>query len=263
MRQHNHARLLVLLTVFVTGPVSAAEWGDLTAKFVLDGSIPAAKPIVVTKDQELCGKFNLTDERLVVNKANNGIANVALYLYLARGDTKPPIHDSYKATEKGSVKIDNKNCRFDPRMLAVRTSQTLEVGNGDPVGHNTNITTLNNPGQNVLVPSNGSLKITLPADERLPSLVSCNIHPWMNAYLVIQSHPYMGISDADGKVTIKNLPAGKWTFQMWQEASGYIAAAKQNNKPMTWMRGRVEVTIKPGMNDLGEIKVPLASFKLN
>jgi hypothetical protein len=257
----------VIALIGLAGGSAAAQaqsWGDVTATFVLDGNAPKPKPLVINKDMEVCGKHGLVDESLLVNPSNNGIANVIVYLYVApRGGKKPPVHESYKASEKEPVRLDNLNCRFAPHITPVRTTQPLVAGNKDPVGHNTNISTLKNPPQNVLIPAGGDLKLTFNAEESLPSPVSCNIHPWMKGYVVIKDHPYVAVSDENGKITLKNVPAGKWTFQFWQEAAGYVSEAKQNGKSVKWERGRVELDIKPGANDLGEIKLSPSIFKLN
>jgi hypothetical protein len=198
-----------------------------------------------------------------VNATNNGIANVIVHLYVARGGKQPPVHESYKAAEKGEVVLDNHQCRFEPHIAVLRTTQTLIAGNKDPVGHNTNLATLKNPAQNVLIPAQGNLKLNFSMEESLPTPVSCNIHPWMKGYVVIKEHPYVGVSDKDGKLTIKNVPVGKWTFQFWQEASGYLADVTFKDKPTKWERGRVEIEVKAGANDLGVIKVAPSVFKLN
>lgn len=260
------AVLFAALSGFMSSTaVQAQGWSDLTATFVIDGAAPKPKALVINKDVEVCGKHNLVDESLVVNSANNGIANVVVYLYVApRVGKKPPVHESYKAHEKDSVVLDNHNCRFEPHIAVLRTTQTLVAGNKDPVGHNTNMSLLKNPPQNPLIPGGGSYKFNFTIEESLPMPVSCGIHPWMKGYLVVKEHPYAGVSDKDGKVTIKNVPAGKWTFQFWQEAAGFIAEAKQNGKPVKWERGRVQLDIKAGApTDLGEIKLSPKIFKLN
>jgi hypothetical protein len=99
-----------------------------------------------------------------------------------------------------------------------------------------------------------------PEPENLPSPVSCSIHPWMRGWLLIKDHPYMGVSDADGKVVIKNLPVGKWTFQFWHERAGNLREVKRNGESVQWTRGRLEVEIKPSLNDLGEIKLGPSLF---
>ena len=266
MKRHVLA-LFAVFTFAVAVSVQAQSWGDLTATFKVDGTAPKPKAIAVTKDIPICGNQGLVDESLVVNSANNGLQNVIVYLYVNARDPKankrPPVHESYKGAEKTEVLLDNVKCRFEPHITILRTTQTLIAGNKDNTGHNTNLQTLKNPPQNVLIPAGGNLKLNLTLEEQLPSPVSCNIHPWMKGYLVVKEHPYVGVSDKDGKVTIKNVPAGKWTFQFWQEAAGYLADVNVGGKVTKWERGRVELDIKAGANDLGEIKVAPSIFKLN
>jgi hypothetical protein len=82
----------------------------------------------------------------------------------------------------------------------------------------------------------------------------------MSAWLLIRENPYMAVSDANGKLTVKNVPVGTWTFQFWQERAGYVSQGTQGGKPFEWAKGRIEVEIKPGENALGEIRLPPALF---
>jgi hypothetical protein len=238
-----------------------ADWGTLTGQFILDGSAPSPSPVVVTKDQEVCGKHDLVDESLVVNPDNKGIANVVLYLYLSRGKKEPKPHPDYAKTSDAEVRLDNKDCRYEPHVQLLRTSQTLVVGNLDPVGHNTKVDTVKNVPINPIIPANGEIKQQFPKEERLPSKVSCSIHPWMNAILVIKDTPYMAVTDENGKFAIENLPEGEWEFQVWHEKAGYIDGVTVDGKKTKWSKGRFEHKVKAGENDLGEIKVPMAAFK--
>ena len=251
----------VLCIAMLAPAVQAAQWGDVTLQFIYDGPAPNAVPIQATKDPEFCGKHKLVDESLLVNKANGGVANVIVFIYVGRGKKQPAVHPSYAKVANANIKIDNAKCRFEPHVIALRTTQTLEVGNADPVGHNSNFTTFLNPGQNVLIPGGRSLKLNFPAEERLPTKVSCNIHPWMTAWMVVKQHPYVGVSDKDGKVVLKNVPAGKLTFQAWQEKAGYVREVKQGGKAAKWSKGRFDHTVKRGQNDLGEIKLPPSLFE--
>ena len=252
---------LLLGGLLFMSPVQAAEWGDLTVRFTYDGAVPVAQKVVVTKDKEVCGKIPLYDESLVVNKENKGIQNVICYLYLGRRDKQPSVHPSYAESSKATLSLDNNLCRFEPHIQIVRTGQPLDVLNTDPVGHNTNVSTLTNPAQNILIPGGGKVSMKFAKEERLPAKVACNIHPWMSGYVVVRENPYAAVSDEDGNLTIKNLPAGKHTFQFWHEKSGYVSAGKQNGKAVTWKRGRVELDVKPSGTKLGEIKLAPALFK--
>lgn len=245
--------IALVVCIFSSTLSFAAEWGDLKLKFVYDGAAPAAKPISVTKDTQFCGQFNLVDEELVVNKDNGGISNIVGYMY-TRSGPKPPIHPDYAAAAKSKVVLDNAKCRFDPHVVLLTTSQTLVLKNSDPVGHNTSYAGFRNVPFNDLIPSGGQLEKQLPVGgER--AKVTCGIHPWMSAYVVVNDNPYGSVSNKDGVLQIKNVPAGKWTFQLWHGGfGGYVAEVKQDGKTIKWKSGRLELTIKPGMNDLGEFK---------
>lgn len=241
---------------------SAQKWGTLTMTFVYSGQRPAAVPIAVNKDVAFCGKFGLVDESLVINPKNSAIKNVVVYLRESR-TKKPAVHPSYKAAMKKAVmmKLDNKQCKFQPRVAFVATNQKLMLSNSDKVAHNTKIDTIANEPVNPLLPAGRKLPHVFKQSEILPAVpISCAIHPWMRGYIVVRSHPYGAVSDKNGKITIKNIPVGKWTFQLWQEKAGYITKYTRNNKVKKWKRGRMKLTIKPGMNDLGTLYVGAKQF---
>ena len=193
----------VLGASLAAASLPAQQWGDLSATFVYDGQLPKEVPLQITKDVEFCGKFHVIDESLVVNAENRGIPHVFAYLYLGRTDEPPKPHVSYEATAKASVKLDNNCCRFDPHVLTLRTTQTLLLTNSDDIGHNCKIDTLVNPPINYTIPAKGKLEHKFLLAERLPARVSCSIHPWMSAWLLIRDNPYMAVSDAKGKLTIE------------------------------------------------------------
>lgn len=248
----------LLLAVVASCGVSAgvaAEWGTLTGKFVYGGNPPAPLKITPDKDTQVCAMHPLVDESLVVGP-DGGIANVVVYLR-----TKDPaVHPDYAATASQEVPLDNKNCRFDPHVAVIRTSQPLLLKNSDPIGHNTKGDCFVNPSFNVLIPGGGSVPQKFSAEESLPVKVSCNIHPWMNGWVVVRSNPYATASAKDGSFTIKDLPAGtELEFQFWQEKSGYLKNVSFNGGKAD-LRGRFKLKLKPGMNDLGTIKVEPAAF---
>jgi plastocyanin len=246
-------RALILMTVGIFGLASVAQaqqWGDLEGTFLFKGTPPTPAKINPTKDPEFCGKHPLVEEQVVVNKENNGLQNVVVYLADA---TKPKIHPDYEKDAKAEVKLDNENCRFAPHVAAIRTGQTLLLGNKDPIGHNTKADFFANTPFNDLIPAGGSTKKTFAKAEGTPSPISCSIHPWMTAYLLIREDPYFAVSDKDGKIAIKNLPAGEHTFVVW--SNKFITKPTVDGKAVDWARGRVKINIKAGANSLGKVEV--------
>jgi hypothetical protein len=232
---------------------SSSDGCDLKGRFVYDGAPPPRKPAVITADREFCGKQNILEENLVVNPANRGLANVIVWLHLARGESLPPIHRSYAETEKAEVHLDCDGCRFQPHVCLLRTTQTLLIRNLNPIGDSAKIDTLSNPPINILVPMKGQWRQSYPNAERLPARVSCSLHPWESGWFLVNEHPYMAVSNADGNFALKALPSGKWVFQFWHEQAGYLTELKSQGKSTAWKRGRVELEIKPGENDLGDL----------
>jgi hypothetical protein len=82
----------------------------------------------------------------------------------------------------------------------------------------------------------------------------------MSGWLLIKDHPYMAVSDANGKLQIKNLPVGRWTIQFWHEKAGYVSDVSKAGQATEWPRGRLEVEIKSGDNDLGSFQLPPSLF---
>lgn len=236
---------------------SAEEWGTLKGRFVVDGSMPEPPPVSVSgQDAAVCGKHKLVKEDVVVNSQGE-LANVLVYVRENK-DKKIDVNPEYEKTAKDPAVLDNKGCRFEPHVLVMRTTQKLVIKNSDPVGHNTNVQLIKNPAFNVMAPADTQVeKSGLSIEETLPIPVACNMHPWMKGILFIRANPYFAVSKPDGSFEIKDLPAGKeLTFQFWQEKPGYLKEIKSSSGFATDAKGRATLTLKPGVTDLGDIKVP-------
>ena len=244
------------LSLVLAGVAQAADWGDLSLQFQIKGTAPTPKAIKPDKDVEVCGKHKLVDESLVIGP-NGGVANVFVFLK----STKPvAIHPDYEKSP-GEVVLDNKGCRFEPQAAVMWTKQTLLLKNSDPVGHNTKIEFLSNPPINPILPANGQLKQTVKKEERMPTSVSCSIHPWMQALVLVRENPYAGVTDAEGKITLKNMPVGKYQFAIWHKQIGWIREASDaGGKAVKWPKTGPEFTVKKGATDLGAFKIDVAEF---
>jgi plastocyanin len=230
-------------------------WASLKGRFVLEGNPPARSPVNVDKDQSVCGAHQLFDESIVIGK-DRGIANVAIYVTTR----KIPINKAYEKSATESVVLDNKNCRFEPHVQKLRVGQTLVVKNSDPVAHNTNIAG-RNIQENPLISAGSTKEYPIAATELEPVKVSCNIHPWMKARLVVTSNPYCDVSKDDGGFELVDLPAGDLEFQIWQENAGSLDVKNADLQPGSGP-GRFKLSLKPGeKKDLKEIVVTPTALK--
>ena len=242
-----------------TGTEAAATgtgWGTLKGRFVFAGTPAEAKALAVDKDTEVCSKdgVKLLDRSLLVDPSSKGLANVVLFVRKSNRvkDTAP--------LEKPVV-FDQKQCEFITPVFAARVGQPIDVHNSDPVGHNTNIA---GTSFNQLIPAGDGTLFKPDAETGMPTMVTCNIHPWMKAYVVFRKDGYVGVSAADGSFTIPDLPAGETLeFQVWHERStgpnGALGLAKPDLK---WTpKGRFQVKIEADeVKDIGTLEVPAAAL---
>ena len=52
--------------------------------------------------------------------------------------------------------------------------------------------------------------------------VQCDIHKWMEGWVVIADHPYYALTDTNGTFTISNVPPGTYTLEVWHEMLGIV-----------------------------------------
>ena len=226
-------------------PAYAQKWGSLSGQFVLDGEVPANDEADNEKEP-VCSKKVPKDE-LVVNKDNNGIANVFVFIPALK---KPAVHPSLAASKEKNVILNQMNCRFLPHAQVMRIDQVLLVKSMDNCNHNTRPNPIKNNPDNFTVPpkEEKGLPWKVKVAEKLPTQVKCDIHPWMSSYVLVLDHPYAVVTDKDGKFKIENLPAGELEFCYWHERPGYVEKT-------------VKITIDADKTkDLGAIKVPVAKF---
>ena len=241
-----------LLAAPAVVPASAAT---LKMRFVYDGDPPQSTMIDPNRDTQFCGQHNLVDETLVVDDQSKGIANVVVFVD-TRGTKDLPEDQS----EPQTVVLANKNCRFEPHVVITKVGDTLKITNPDPVGHNCAINFFRNDPVNPMIPAGQETLVELKQAEPAPIPASCSIHPWMQARVVVLDNRLAASSEADGTLTIEGLPEGDVSFKINHEG-GRIHEVMIDGKKEKWRSGKFELTLKEGINDLGDVMVPPASFE--
>ena len=240
-----------------SGMAGAEEWGTIKGRFLYGGDAPSAAELKADKDVEVCGKHKLVNEELAVG-ADKGVANVVVFVRDKGVKVHPDAAGEAKATK---VVLDNKDCRFSPHVVVVQTGQPLIIKNSDSVGHNSNVATLKNPPSNSLIPAGGESSIPFANEEAIPAQVTCNIHPWMKAWVVVRPNPYAAVSAADGSFEIKNVPAGEVELQLWHEKAGYIGEITVGGKNEKIAKGRRKVKVEAAGTNLGDMVLAPGLFQ--
>ncbi len=237
-------------------------WGDFTGRIIVDGTVPKPADLVLDKDADYCRARGetFTDRSILVGE-NGGLQHVYVMMLLKRGADPPKVHPSYDEGLTKKIVLNNKKCRFEPQAVFLRVGQPIELKNDDAIGHNCHITTFANE-ENINLGAGATVDLTLDTPDRIPGVVKCDIHTWMEALIIVRQEPYVAITDSDGKFSIKNIPEGNWTFQFWHKRVGYMRELKKDGETFLGRRGEFEVTIKPNEAlDLGELRFQSTDFK--
>jgi plastocyanin len=235
----------------------AQNTATLKMKIVVDGTAPAPQPVIV--GGPIFG-VPISDKLLVSEKGE--LANFVVMFDEEKSKLKVPA-ELQKSPEATHV-LEITQGLFVPKVIVARPGQTITVKNRDRIGHNINFKMLKNEHKNLVVPAGQAkdykLDPTLVEPAAMP--IGCDIHPWMSAHIIVKPHPYVGVSAADGTIEIKDLPVGDGAaFRVWHEACDAIGELSVNGKAQKLTRNRWDIELKPGVNDLGVVKLDVKLLK--
>lgn len=224
-------------TSFVLGLATfcAVATADLSAATIkgnvrYPGTRMERKTLPVTIDQYVCGKEKEAED--LVLSSSNGIRNVVVSLHGVPANSKAPVSPA-------TVKMDQKQCVFVPRVVVVPAGGTVEFLNSDRLLHNVRGGGKENPPFNRAQPHARNIAIVFKSPEILR--VDCDLHSWMRGWIVVAEHPFYTVTNDEGEFVFENVPPGKYKLQAWQETLGGV-----NQEVTVAGEGPQTVTIRMG-----------------
>lgn len=113
--------------------------------------------------------------------------------------------------------LDQRQETFVPHLLAITVGTVVDFPNSDRTYHN--VFSLSKARRFDLgryaTGRSKSVRFDRPGIVR----VFCDIHSHMNAFILVFSHRYFSVTDADGRYEIDNVPPGSYTLVAWVEGS--------------------------------------------
>ena len=203
-------RLVAMAVILASAAPLHARGGDVTGVVRYAGPEPQREPLRVTKDQPTCGA-EVPDETLVVSNGN--LANAVVSVGRVPGVQLAPTQ----------VVLDQRKCRFVPRVLTAPVGSTVEIVNSDAILHNAHGWAGKATVFNVPMPDEGQ---RAPKPLRKAGLVKvgCDVHAWMGAWIHVAEGP-AAVSAADGSYRLSGLPPGTYTLKVWHEKLGERSAS--------------------------------------
>jgi plastocyanin len=187
--------------------VPATARGGLTAApgggGVIRGRVEIRRPVVRGERRP-----TVADLGTPVERERADLTRAVVYLQTApRG--------AFEQNAPGRAVLDQRDETFVPHVLAITTGTTVDFPNSDRIYHN--VFSLSKAARFDLgrypVGRSKAIRFDKPGIVR----VFCDIHSHMNAFILVFSHPYFSMTDAEGRYRIDDIPPGTYNVIAWNE----------------------------------------------
>lgn len=211
---------VVVLTLFsayiLQGQRLSAEEAAATGG-TIKVTVLAGEGVVATADKKLqtasdpfCAGKTVVDETVVLT-ADKKLQNVVAALDGVTGTFPAPTTPAV---------VDQNGCHYVPHVLTAQVGQKIQIKNSDTTLHNVHgykgtATDFNRAMFQNMPPIEHSY-----AENGEVRKIKCDVHPWMTGFIYLTNHPFVGVTGADGTVTLSNVPAGTHNLKVWHEKLG-------------------------------------------
>jgi len=192
-------------------PLDRTTTGAIAGTVTFQGTPPDATPVPLDASCRGLHSGPVTAGDVLVKEQR--VQNAFVWIREGLGDRVFPLPTT-------PVEIDQKGCLFAPRVAAAETCQEIVFLNSDPVLHNVHGFPKSSSAWNFSLSQAGSRRsVRVPAPEAMIR-VGCDVHPWMQSFVGVVSHPYFAVTGADGTFALKDVPPGDYVVASWHERFG-------------------------------------------
>jgi hypothetical protein len=189
---------------------AVSSGGTITGTVKWTGAAEKDLSRPITKNADVCDPNNQKSrelERLVIG-ADGGVANTVVFLSnVTHGKAMdlPPARQS----------LDQKNCRYEPHILLVPKEGNFQMKSSDTVLHNIHM--VGAAVYNLPFPLKDKV-ISRPMHRDGVIDLKCDAgHVWMNAEVLVVTHPYYAVTDVHGNFELTHVPPGEYVVTAWHE----------------------------------------------
>jgi len=209
--------LLALATVSLLAFSATSVAGTITGTVKFDGTAPKLRPLKMDADPGCAKKHSspVMSELLVLGDGNT-MGNIFIRVKDVPGNHSTPSEP---------VVLDQNGCKYIPHVLGVMVGQKFLIKNSDGLLHNVHSLPKINQGFNRAMPGAVTEAEFTFDKKELMFKIKCDVHPWMNAYVGVMTHPFYDVTGKDGKFEIKGVPAGTYEIEAWHEKLGTRTAS--------------------------------------
>lgn len=146
----------------------------------------------------------------VVDAGGKGVAGAVVFVQ-SPADSAAPTGGHPRAA------MDQVNKTFVPGVLPVAVGTEVRFPNHDQIQHH--VYSFSRTKSFELPLYKGQDAPPVLFDKPGVVKIGCNIHDWMSAVILVLPSRHYSVTDADGRFTLSDLPAGDYTLAAWHESS--------------------------------------------
>jgi len=138
------------------------------------------------------------------------------------------------------VEIIQRKLQFHPRMTALRKDATVTFPNFDRTDHH--VYSFSEPKRFELPLYRRKRHVVHFEKEGIITL-SCNIHDWMRAYIVVFDSQYLGVTDNTGNLEIPDFPPGSYTLRYWHPSLSVAEGIRDKSITFEPEQQNIQITL--------------------
>ncbi|MDD1968318.1 methylamine utilization protein [Pseudomonas putida] len=146
--------------------------------------------------------------------------------------------------------MDQRDQRFAPHVLAVRTGTQIKFPNSDNIRHQ--VYSFSAAKRFELRLYGGTPSDPVLFDKPGVVVLGCNIHDWMLGYVYVTDDPWFGVSDEKGTLTLDQMPAGHYVATLWhpQAVDMQPVSGGEIDIPATGLHQHFKLAVQPKADDM-------------
>ena len=118
-----------------------------------------------------------------------------------------------KLKRGANVTVAQVKRELNPFVTIVQTGTAIDFPNRDPIKHHLYSFSAAKPFEIKLYAGQPSTPIVF--DKPGAVALGCNIHDWMEAYVLVVDSPYFGKTNSKGQARVVNIPPGNYRLKIW------------------------------------------------
>ncbi|HWP59824.1 MAG TPA: carboxypeptidase regulatory-like domain-containing protein [Candidatus Acidoferrales bacterium] len=126
--------------------------------------------------------------------------------------------ESAKPTKPKNAMMDQRDMKFIPRVLPVVVGTTVDFPNNDNTWHNVYSASEAKEFNLGLYPPKHTRSVSF--DKAGVVRILCNVHPQMEAFVVVKTHPFFSATSKNGSYQLSDVPLGKYVLEVWHPDFG-------------------------------------------